>query len=142
MLQANAECCKEFVRDAAVPLQERTVIVAGKATAVLVLVAKSENSGPVFEELIIGLRIDGAACLVVGKFLRIGWRRSEIENRLTGNSVAVCPSDRDGVSQIIYSESRIEWLTGRRGILIEGVELGERRIARSCAICPWSAAER
>ena len=105
---------KNLCRDASVPLQEGAVVVPRNAIAVFMLIAKSKDPGPVFEELVVGLRVDGTASFVVGKLLGIGRRRSEIENRLTRDAEAIRPLDSDILSQIVWSKAkRIKRLTGR-----------------------------
>src|ERR1700722_7352960 len=116
--------------DASMAFEKRAVVVAREAFAIFMLVTESDDSGPIAEELVVGLRVGGAPRFVIGKRLRIG--SGKIEYALTGYAKAVRPADGDQIPQVVglSSSERIERLSGWRRSGEEGTELSKGELYR------------
>src|SRR6202161_819829 len=122
MLEAHAECREETVRYAPLTFEKGAVVVSREAFTVLMLIAKAKYSAPVFEKLVVGLKVDRAARFVIREDHWI--RPTEIENRLSGYAVSVRSADRDYIPEIIALKRH----TGRGRVHVEEAKLRKRKL--------------
>src|ERR1700732_5336860 len=90
-------------------------------------VAKSDNSGPITNETVVGLRIGGVTRFVVRTRVRIG--SGKIEDTLAGHAEPVGSADGHQIPQIVGPSTKgIKGLSSWKRGDEQGSELGEREL--------------